>query len=192
MPHDGSEDRVLACRRRARWRPDIRGAAVLRLSLRASHQSIRCRNAGRRLESALEDVLIDKFGARRAKRRARVRKAARSHLPTAGAHATAVRLKLVPSHQAWDRPHLSSTRVRGLRVWPSRERSASGAAKPATSAYLGNKGRGPYDKSPGAAGSGQQRNNPQPRALHLSPGKVPSCQVPHISASKPTSASACP
>ena len=119
MPHDGSEDRILACRRRARWRPDIRGAAVLRLSLRASHQSIRCRNAGRRLEFALEDVLIDKFGARRAKRRARVRKAARSHLPSAGAHATAVRLKLVPSHQAWDRPHLSSTRVRGLRVGPA-------------------------------------------------------------------------
>ena len=118
-PTTGQKIEVLACGRRARWRPDIRGAAVLRLSLRASHQSIRCRNAGRRLKSALEDVLIDKFGARRAKRRARVRKAARSHLPTAGAHATAVRLKLVPSHQAWDRPHLSSTRVRGLRVGPA-------------------------------------------------------------------------
>jgi hypothetical protein len=39
------------------------------LRLRASHQSIRCRNAGRRLESALDEVLIDKFGGKTRARR---------------------------------------------------------------------------------------------------------------------------
>jgi hypothetical protein len=63
--------------------------------LRAPDQSIRCRNAGRRLKSALDQVLIDRFGSRRAQG-VREAKAARSRMLTAGAYAITVRLKLVP------------------------------------------------------------------------------------------------